>query len=90
MKMKIAAFALSIATLTGAMTAATSQAQAGHRWGAGLGVGLAAGALIGAAAASNAYAGPAYVSGPAYRDCRIVKRMDAWGYWHRVRICDAY
>lgn len=86
MKTRIAAIALSIVTLTGAMTAATSQAQAGHRWG----VGLAAGALLGAAAASNAYAGPAYVSEPVYRDCRIVKRMDDWGNWRRVRVCREY
>lgn len=90
MKTKIAAIALSIVTLTGAMTAAASQAQAGHRWGVGLGVGLAAGALLGAAAASNAYADPAYVSEPVYRDCRIVKRMDDWGNWRRVRVCREY
>ncbi len=90
MKTKFAAVALAALTLAAATTATTHQAEAGNRWGVGLGVGLAAGALLGAAAASNGYAAPAYVTGPAYRDCRYVRRIDAWGYARVIRVCDVY
>ncbi len=67
-------------------TAIGGQAQAhphfGHH-GWGIGAGFAAGALIGAAAvsSSNYYA-------PGYRECRLVDRMDRWGYVHTVKVCD--
>ncbi|HZP76734.1 MAG TPA: hypothetical protein VFB45_11365 [Pseudolabrys sp.] len=69
-------------------TLAASSAEAHPRFGWGIGAGIAAGALIGAAAAST-YAEPVYVGGPVYR-CHFVRRFDAWGYPHTVRVCDAY
>jgi hypothetical protein len=81
-----------LATLTfaAALTATGGEAQAGGSgWGVGLGVGIATGAMIGAAAASNGYYGPAYVVGPAYRECRYVARYDAFGnYIRTVKVCD--
>lgn len=86
-KSKMIAAALAAVTLATALTAAGSDAQARPRFGAGLGIGLAAGALIGIAA-SNAYAGPAYVVEPGYRDCRYVERYDRWGNLRTVKVCD--
>jgi anaerobic C4-dicarboxylate transporter len=77
-------FAAALAALTLAAAFAGSEAQARPRFGVGLGVGLAAGALIGAAAASSAYAAPAY-----YRDCRYVERYDRWGNLRVVKVCEA-
>jgi hypothetical protein len=83
-KSKTIAAALAALTLATTFTAIGGQAQAhphfGHGWG--IGAGFAAGALIGAAAASNAY------DAPGYRECRLVDRMDRWGYVHTVKICD--
>jgi hypothetical protein len=59
-------------------------AEARPRFGVGLGIGLAAGAIIGAAAASSAYAGPVYVD----RECRYVRRYDAWGNVYVTKVCD--
>jgi len=84
---KTIAAALAAVTLATALTVAGGEAQARPRFGAGLGIGLAAGALIGIAA-SNAYAGPAYVVEPGYRDCRYVERYDRWGNVRMVEICD--
>ena len=77
-------FAVALTALT--LAAATNtQAQAGNN-GWAIGAGIAAGALIAGAAAANAY-GPVYV-GPAYSDCRFVRRYDAWGNYVRTdRIC---
>lgn len=80
---KTFAAALAALTLATAFAATSGEAQARPRWGVGLGIGLAAGALIGAAAASSAYAGPAY-----YRDCRYVERYDRWGNLRVVKVCD--
>jgi zinc transporter ZupT len=84
-KSKITAV-LAALTLTGTLAATSGSAQAHSHWGAGVGIGFAAGALIGAAA-TNAYAGPVYVT-PGYRDCRLVERYDRWGNVRLVRICD--
>ena len=86
-KTKIAAGALAALTLTTAIAATSGEAQARPRWG-WIGAGFAAGALIGAAAASSAYAGPGYVVGPAYRECRYVERFDRWGNLRVVKVCD--
>ncbi len=86
-KTKIAAAALAALTLTTAIAATGGEAQARSR-GLGVGLGFAAGALIGAAAASNAYAGPVYVTGPAYRECRYVERFDRWGNLRVMKVCD--
>jgi hypothetical protein len=88
-KSKITALALATLTLAGTFAATSGSAQAHSHWGAGVGIGFAAGALIGAAAATNAYAGPVYVT-PGYRDCRLVERYDRWGNVRLVRICDVY
>jgi len=77
---------LAALTLTGTLAAISGSAQAHSHWGAGVGIGFAAGTLIGAAA-TNAYAGPVYVT-PGYRDCRLVERYDRWGNVRVVRICD--
>jgi uncharacterized membrane protein YphA (DoxX/SURF4 family) len=87
MTTKIAAIAVAAMTLGVAMTAHSDPAEAGHRWRAGIGIGLAAGALIGAAAAANAFSGPAYVVDPGYRDCRYVRRLNAWGQPRLIRVC---
>jgi hypothetical protein len=84
---KNVAAALAAITLATALFAAGGEAQARPRFGAGLGIGLAAGALIGAAAASSAYAEPAYVSS-GYRECRTVERYDRWGNVRTIRVCD--
>jgi len=84
---KTIAAALAALTLATALTAVGGEAQARPRFGAGLGIGLAAGALIGIAA-SSAYAGPAYVVEPGYRDCRYVERYDRWGNLRTVKVCD--
>jgi len=86
-KSKTLATALAALALVGTLVATSGDAQARPRFGVGLGIGLAAGALIGAAAASNAYAGPAYVG---YRDCRYVEKYDRWGNVRVIRVCDVY
>jgi hypothetical protein len=83
----LAAAAIAAVTLATALTA-RSEAQARPRFGTALGIGIAAGALIGMAAASSAYAGPAYVVEPGYRECRYVERYDRWGNIRMVKICD--
>lgn len=84
---RLAALALAALAITGAAAATASPAEAGHH-GVGIGIGLATGALIGAAIASNAYAGPVYVDGYAYRRCGWVRRFDAYGnYIGRIRTC---
>ena len=84
---KTVAAALAALTLATTFTAIGGEAQARPRFGTGLGIGFAAGALIGAAAASSAYAEPAYYS---YRECRYVDRMDRWGNMYTVKVCDRY
>jgi anaerobic C4-dicarboxylate transporter len=81
--------ALAALTLAGTLVATSGSAQAHPSWGTGVGIGIAAGALIGAAAATNAYAGPVYVT-PGYRDCRLVERFDRFGNVRLVRICGFY
>jgi hypothetical protein len=88
-KSKITTATLAALTLAGTLAATSGSAQAHPRFGTGLGIGLAAGALIGAAAASNAYAGPVYVT-PGYTGCRLVERYDRWGNVRVIRVCDVY
>ena len=88
-KSKITAAALVTLTLAGTLAATSGSAQAHSHLGWGIGAGFAAGALLGAAAASNAYAGPVYVT-PGYRDCRLVERYDRWGNVRVIRVCDGY
>ena len=84
-KSKTIAAALAALTVAASLTFANGEAQAHHaHWGPGIGLGFAAGALIGAAAASSAYATPAY----GYADCRYVQRYDRWGNLRTVRVCD--
>jgi hypothetical protein len=80
-KSKTIAAALAAFTLATTFTAIGGQAQAHSHFGPGLGIGFAAGALIGAAAASNSY-------GFGYRECRLVDRVDRWGYIRTVKVCD--
>jgi hypothetical protein len=85
---KTLATALAALTLAGTIAASSGEAQARPRFGTALGIGIIAGTLIGAAAASNAYAGPAYVSDPGYGDCRYVERYNRWGHLRVVKVCD--
>ena len=87
-KSKTFTAALAALTLATALAATNGSAEARPRFGVGLGIGFAAGALIGAAAASNAYAGPTYVTGPGYAECRYVERVNRWGYVRVVKVCD--
>jgi len=80
--------ALAALTLITAIAASSSESQARPRHGAAIGIGIVAGTLIGAAIASNAYAEPAYVVEPGYRDCRYVERYNRWGHRRVVKICD--
>lgn len=82
--------ALAAITLFGALAASSSESQARPRHGAALGFGIVAGTLIGAAIASNAYAGPAYVVEPEYRECRYVERYNRWGHLRVVKVCSPY
>ncbi|HZD90489.1 MAG TPA: hypothetical protein VE224_10345 [Pseudolabrys sp.] len=89
-KSKIIAATLAAATLTGAVIGTSSPALAWHHhhhgFGPGIGIGLAIGTIAAAAAASNAYAEPAYAA-PAY-DCYYQKRYDRWGQRYVVKVCD--
>jgi hypothetical protein len=85
---KTLATAVAALTLAGSIAASSGEAQARPRFGTALGIGIVAGTLIGAAAASNAYASPACVSGPAYDDCRYVERYNRWGHLRVVKVCD--
>jgi hypothetical protein len=80
--------AVAALTLAGSIAASSGEAQARPRFGTALGIGIVAGTLIGAVAASNAYASPAYVSGPVYGDCRYVERYNHWGHLRVVKVCD--
>jgi hypothetical protein len=82
--------ALAAVTLVAAIAASSSESQARPRFGTALGIGIVAGTLIGVAAASNAYAGPAYVVEPGYGDCRYVERYNRWGHLRVVKVCDPY
>ena len=85
-KSKTIAAALAALTLAGALTVTSGQAEAHPKFGTGLGIGLAVGALVGAAAASNAYAEPAY----GYRECHYVHRYNRWGYVRVIKVCEIY
>ena len=78
--------ALAALALAGTLAATSGEAQARPRYGTALGIGIVAGTLIGVAAASNAYATPAYVTG--YGDCRYVERYNRWGHLRVVKVCD--
>ena len=82
---KIAAAALAAITLATTMTAGVGEAQAKWKGRHGIGYGIAAGLLLGTALAANSYAGPAY--GYGYRQCRLVREYDAYGYPRTVRVC---
>ncbi|MDO8874800.1 MAG: hypothetical protein Q8M24_20190 [Pseudolabrys sp.] len=86
---KTFAAALAALTVAGTIAATSGEAQARPRHGTALGIGIVAGTLIGMAAASHAYAGPTYVTGPGYRDCRYVERYNRWGHLRVVKVCDA-
>lgn len=82
---KLAAVALAAVTFAGSVTAFTSEAQAGPRWGAAVGAGIAAGLILGAAAAHA----PAYSYG--YKRCHWVRNYDAYGYYiGKSRVCRYY
>ncbi len=85
---KTLAAALAAITLAGTIAASSGEAQARPRFGTALGIGIVAGALIGVAAASHANAGPAYVTGYDYRECRYVERYNRWGHLRVVKVCD--
>ena len=86
-KTKTLTAALAAVTLVAALAATSGESQARPRHGAAIGIGIVAGALIGMAAASNAYAGPAYVVEPGYGECRYVERYNRWGHLRVVQVC---
>jgi hypothetical protein len=85
-KSKIIAGVFAALTLTTTVIATSDAAQARHRHhhrgAAAFGIGLAIG-TIAAAAASNAYAEPAY-------ECFYKKRYNRWGKRYYVKVCERY
>jgi len=74
--------ALAAAATVLAAGAFAAPAQAGHGWGWGPAAGgFVAGTMIGAAAASSAYAQPAY-------RCKVIEHYDQWGnYLGSEKVC---
>ena len=85
-KMKVAAAALAVLTLGGAVIATSNPAEAKPKWGPAAGIGLAAGTLIGVAAASSAHATPY-----GFRRCQLVRQYDMYGFYvGTARVCNYY
>ena len=86
-KTKIITATLAAVTLAGAVLGTSAPAYAWHPhhghhgFGPALGIGLAIGTIAAAAAASNAYAEPAY-------ECRYVERYNRWGHLRVIKVCD--
>jgi len=82
---RIAAVALAVVTLTGAIAVTSQEAQAGSKFGTGLAIGIAAGALVAGGAYAHGYYGHGYYA-PVH--CHWVKRYNAYGYYiGKVRVC---